>query len=357
MSTSLTALANAAASDAGVSKVGGFSIMELGPIVLDGGTMENAYCKALVNKINNQIIHDKMYKNSLAMFKHDSNPLGAISEQIFVNPTAPENYDMNAVDVFAVKNPDIKTVYYSQNSQKQYRVTIYRHQLKQAFTSEANFSQLVNSIINQLYSSANIYEFEKTKYLLNSAINVKSGGVPTAKIRKFGTISAANAKNFLAECRALSLNMSYPSSDYNNWVEYAENYNGKGSVTTVNEEPVVTWTTLDNQYIIIRADVLATVDVEALASAFNIDKANFMGHVVPVNNFSEKETDKYKINAIVCDRSFFNISDDNEEASDMFNPKALSHNYFLTKFQTFGTVPFANAVAFVEDNPIYTGGD
>jgi hypothetical protein len=256
----------------------------------------------------------------------------------------------STTDVFSVAIPDIKTVYFSQNSQKQFKVTVYRKELQKAFTSESEFQGLVENIINQLYSSKNIYEFERTKNILNKSFN---STVTVGILNEFGAISKANASEFVAECRALSLNMKFPSSNYNNWEAYAKNWNTTNA-EQLNTTPVVTWTEVAHQHLIIRADVLSVVDVNVLAAAFNIEKLSFLGNITAVNNFGETEKDKYKINAVMCDRAFIQIDEQSEEMSGIENPSALCYNNFLTSFQTYGTLPFANAVAFVENNPEYS---
>lgn len=349
ISRSLSGLANAAASDLGISRPGGFTIMELGPMVLASPNLMNAYVTALVNRINKTIIHSKVYNNALAKFKNGAMPYGSVSQHIFNNPMAPTNYDMNATNVFDVAMPDVKVVYFSQNSQKQFTVTVYRKELQKAFMSEEGFQSMVDNIINQLYSSLNIYEFERTKNIICKSFNAE---IPIGIINEFGSISKTNASEFVASCRALSLNMTFPSTDFNNWAEYATKWN-ETHAETLNAEPVVTWSDVENQCLLIRADVLADIDVNVLAAAFNMNKASFMGNITPVNHFNETSADKYRINAVLCDRSFIQIDQQGDELSGIENPKALCFNNFLTSFQTYGTLPFANAVAFVENNPDY----
>lgn len=351
---SLTALANAAASDVGISTPGGFRITELAPHILGTNNMMNQYLSALVNRINSVIIHHKMFNNKFNKFKLGTQPYGSTAQRLYTNPAEPENYDMTAPNPFQVKTPDVKAAYFMQNSQKQFTTSVYRMIFKQAFTSEEAFGEMVNDIINQLYSGRNIYEFNRTKKMLSDSVN--SIEVPTSKVINFGTLSKSNYADFVAECRATSLNMQFPSDNYNNWAAWAKYKNEHDTNLTdnkLNETPATTWTELEDQCMIIRADVLAHIDVEVLAAAFNMDKATFLGQLYTVDNFGETAKDEKKLNAILCDKSYIHIGEQGEEFTEAENGKALVWNYFLTTFQTYGTVPFANSVAFVEDNPIY----
>lgn len=347
---SLTGLANLAAYDIGISKPGGFSIMELMPMVLNSTNIMNSYLNALVNRINVTIIDSKMYKNKLACFKTGAQPFGAISQHIFINPAEPTNYNMNATNVFDATIPDVKAVYFTQNSQKQFKVSTYRMLLKQA-TTEESFGRLVDDIVNQLYSGKEIYEFEQTKLTFSRSINATT---PTAIITKVGdvTTSKDTLTNFVKVCRSTSLNMEFPGSKYNNWAAYAKAYNTANS-TALNETPAKTWTPIANQMLVITADLLNDVSVDVLAAAFNMDKTTFMGQVISVDNFNETTKDKYLINAILCDKTYMFVDTQGEEMSGIENPTALMYNNYLTTFQTYGTIPYANAVAFVKDNPDY----
>ena len=72
----------------------------------------------------------------------------------------------------------------------------------------------------------------------------------------------------------------------------------------MSKEKLTTWTEDDRFILIVTSDVMAEVDVEVLARAFNIENSKFLGRVIEVDSFKNKE-----IKAILCDEAWFQIND------------------------------------------------
>ena len=129
---------------------------------------------------------------------------------------------------------------------------------------------------------------------------------------------------------------------------------------------------------LVNADFDATMDVEVLASAFNMDKAEFMGHRVLVNSFGDLDLDRITeifsddpnfsipegfddvlesyeaIPAVLVDRNFFMIFDNLYEFTEQYNGQGLYWNYWYHVWKTFSISPFANAALFVPGTPTVT---
>lgn len=82
----------------------------------------------------------------------------------------------------------------------------------------------------------------------------------------------ASAKSFVSSVKAVSDMMEFMSTQFNG-------------------ANVLTSSSKDDQYLLITPKYNAMIDVEVLASAFNMDKAEFMGHRVLVDNFNGLEDD------------------------------------------------------------------
>ena len=91
---------------------------------------------------------------------------------------------------------------------------------------------------------------------------------------------------------------------------------------------------------------MAEVDVEALASAFNIDKADFMGRVITIDEFDNPE-----IQAVICDESWLQIYDSIFTMKTFENGRTLSWKYMLHSWQSYAICPFANAVCLATAEP------
>ena len=120
----------------------------------------------------------------------------------------------------------------------------------------------------------------------------------------------------------------------------------------------------------------ADMDVEVLAAAFNMEKAEFMGHRITVDSFGEMDTDRLDalfsgsewyttptddelaaldaIPGILVDKDWFMIFDNLINFTENYNGQGLYWNYFLHTWKTFSSSPFANAVVFVPGAPAIT---
>ena len=93
--------------------------------------------------------------------------------------------------------------------------------------------------------------------------------------------------------------------------------------------------------IIISSAVSSIVDVDVLAAAFNMERADFMGRVIYVDDFGIDG-----VYALMCDRRFFQIYDSLRETGSFYNPARMEWRYFWNVWQTYSVSPLANAVIF-----------
>ena len=292
--------------------------------------MLNEFVNNLINRIGLTIIRNKSYNNPLAIFKKGSVPLGTDIQDIYENPAEAEQYEYSntaMAKLLTITDPDTHVAYYRRNRQDLYTKTIAREGLQGAFVSWEEFENYIAGITNSLYSGNYIDEFKYTKQLVDGAYDA---GKVIQKVVTLPT-SEATSKAFLKEVRALYDNMTFPSTDYNAYSKFS---GAKGTVTT--------WTDAERICLIVRADVMAEVDVDALASAFNIDKANFIGRVIKVDKFENDE-----ILGVICDESWLQIYDNIFRFDEFYNARTMSWNEYLHAWGTYAICPFANAVALV----------
>ena len=134
-----------------------------------------------------------------------------------------------------------------------------------------------------------------------------------------------------------------------------------------------------NQYVIVNSEFDAAMDVEVLASAFNMSKAEFMGHRVLIDSFGNLDTERlnllFKDNenytpltdaeiealeavpAVLVDEDWFMIVDNLYNFTEQYNGEGLYWNYWYHVWKTFSISPFSNAVVFVPGAPLITGID
>ncbi len=244
------------------------SLREIGTIIMDSPNLQNEFLNALVNRIGRVIVTSKLYDNPLKMFKKGILEFGETIEEIFVNIAKPFQYDTSTSEqtVFKREMPDVRSSFHIMNYQKYYKVTIQNEQLRQAFLSWDGITNLIAKITESMYTSANYDEFQVIKYLL--AKHIINGTMHTETI-----LDNLALEKKVSAIKAISNKFTFPRSDYN-------------------LAGVVNQTLKDNQYILVNADFEAEMSVEVLATAFNMNKAEFIGHEVLVDGFGDIDIDR-----------------------------------------------------------------
>lgn len=327
------------------------SIRRIGEIIMQYTPLQNEFLNALVNRIARVIITSKMYSNPLSMFKKGLIDFGETIEEIFVNIANPHQYDVEESEnkVFAREIPDVRAAFHTLNYKKFYKQTIQNKDLNQAFLSWDGITDLISKIVNAMYTAANYDEFVTTKYMLAKAI---LDGRLTAI-----TVDGNDAKAAVTTIKGVSNSLTFMSN----------NYNVAG---------VQTFTDKNDQYLLVNSQFDSEIDVEVLASAFNMSKAEFMGHRILIDgfgtldvarlnalfkddpNYEEPSEDTLKalnaIPAVLVDKNFFMIFDNMYEFTENYNGQGLYWNYFYHTWKTFSMSPFANALVFVPAVPSVT---
>lgn len=296
--------------------------------------MLNEFVTNLINRIALTIVRNKSYSNPLSIFKKGSIPLGTDIQDIFTNPAIAEKYEFSntaMAKLLTITDPDTHVAYYRRNRQDLYTKTISREGLQGAFVSWEKFEDFITSITTSLYSGNYIDEFEYTKDLVNGAyVNNK---VIVEKVTE--PTDETSSKAFLKKVRALYKKLSFPSTKYNAYSKFS----GANGL-------IKTWTDPDRVVLIIKADAMAEVDVDALASAFNLDKANFLGRVIEVDEFDSPE-----IIGVICDESWLQIYDNIFRFDEFYNARVMAWNEYLHAWGTYAICPFANAVVLATEEP------
>lgn len=325
------------------------NLREIGQVINSYQPLQNEFLKVLVNRIARVIITSKMYTNPWARFKKGILEYGETVEEIFVSLAKPHEFDQDVAEreVFRRELPNLLAAFHHMNFTKFYKTTISTQMLQTAFLSYQGISDLISRIVDSMYSGSNYDEFLTMKYMIaRAALN---GYLAPVEVP---AVTPDNAKAIVTKIKGISNSLEFMSSKYN----YAgvQNFVNKG-----------------NQILLINADFDAVIDVEVLASAFNMDKAEFMGQRVLVDSFSDldnvrlgelfAEDPSYKplteeeitklqaMPAVLVDADWFMIFDNRIEFTEQFNGQGLYWNYWLHNWKTFSFSPFATAIMFTTE--------
>ena len=311
--------------------------------IMEYPVVYNEFQEALVNKLVYTQFQMKSFRNPLVILEGDALPLGHGGENIYVNPAKGRQFNVNDFAGLLVSyEADVKVEYLTLNMDTQYCVTFTRQQLKKAFRSWGDLEEFINGLSNSLYNGAFIDEWRFTKELVSSAYK--------NNMIQYSTISAVSsadtAKAFVEKARELYLNFQTPSTSYNAWAKVG----GAG-------KPVTTWTKPEDIVILIRNDVRAKMDVEVLASAFNMDKTQLLGQMLSVDNFDvyddegTKVFDGSAIVGMIADKAWFKIRRQDMFMDSFYNPNNRTIQYYLNLIKMYRFSLFANAVLFVTSAP------
>lgn len=308
------------------------NITEVGSAIMSYSATENEFLNILVNKIAMQIVHNKTFRNPLSVLKKGKMPLGRNLEEIYTNPATGTIYDPSGADLLARSLPDTKAIYHTMNRQGKYKVTVSKAQLLGAFTSYEKLEQLLNSIVNSIYSGDNLDEFMLMKELVASAI--KGGKMVHHYLGMEGIEDESAAKSFVKQVKTIGQAMEFPSTVFNSY------YNINSATDA---KPVTTWTPKENQILILRNDISVNVDVELLAKAFNVSYTDLEQRTLIVDSFG---TDT-ECAAVICDEAVFQIYDNLQQMDSFHNGEGLYDNFIYHHWQTYSLSLFANAVALL----------
>ena len=341
------------------------SIRDIGKIIMDAPNLRNAFASDLINRIALVIVTSKMYENPWAHLKKGKLDNGESVDEIFVNMARAELYNPagSAETVFKRSIPDIRAAFHVVNYQVFYPVTIENEDLSMAFTTQNGLYNLIEKIYETLYTADAYDELNVMKYLI--AEHIVAGHIKLVKTPPIQDESSIRMN--VAMIKATSNKMKFQTSDYNL----------AGVKTHVKHE---------NQTIIVSADFDAIMDVQVLAAAFNMEKAEFLskrllvdsfgnidiprlaecapelcqnivydteGHVVSaeLKNISAEDLKNLNdIPAVIIDDDFMQIYDRLITMEDIRNPKGLYTNAFLHCWKIFSISPFAPAAVVVRDN-------
>lgn len=333
------------------------SIRAVGEQILAFQPRMNEFVSALVNRIARVIVTSKLYSNPLAFAKKGLLEYGETIEEIFVDIAKANSYDWNSTNeteqAFKREHPDIKTAFHALNMQTYYKATISEQNLRQAFLSLDGVSDLIARIVNSLYSGAAYDEYIMMKYVI--AQSLIPGNV------KMTTIDAvddeASSKAAVKKVKGITGKLQFMSNEYN-----------IAGVNTFIPSP-------SDIFVVMTADYEASIDVDVLASAFNMDKVQFMGQRVLVDSFSfnvgelarldelmendptytrpsEDDLTALKtVGIVVMSRDWFQVYDVLNQFTEQYNAALLYWNEFNHVWRIYSASPFAPIVGFTTMTP------
>ena len=319
-------------------------IPKVGEVIYGTPAFANQFINALVNRIALVRVQSATFNNPYAILKKGYLEFGETVEDIFVQIANVVDYSAEKAPSRELKRtiPDIKSAFHTMNWRVMYPITIQDEDLRMAFVSVDGVQNLIAKVVDSVYTAAEYDEFLLFKYLLIKSIS--AGKLYPTSIGD-GTDLKDSAKAF----RGTSNIIQFMSNEYN-------------------EAGVKTNTPKDRQVIFMDAMFNAEFDVEVLASAFNMEKADFMGRLFLIDNWTSFDNERFAVikansdgiedvtaselalmadvKAVILDENFFQVYDNLNKMTENYIGSGLYWNYWYHTWKTVSVSPFANAIVF-----------
>lgn len=291
-------------------------------------TLYNEFCEGLMNVIGKVQLESKLFKNKLARFKSGMILTQQDVEEIFVDMAkAGTEYDPDGKNPLGRRNDDnVKVVYHRMNRRSCYEITIGDLDFLRVFRSEATLDAFISAKINAVYSRAAHDEWLIMKELLAS---YKKGDTDESGYCDYN-VPALNGTNNESACKAFVKTLRKAVQD----LSFAK--------TEYNSAGVTTWSDPSDLVLLINKDLIAEIDVEVLAKAFNMGKTDIQTQIVVMDDFGSLENTY----GLLVDKDFFKVFDTLSDMEPQRNAQGRFTNYFYHVHQILSLSPFKNAVRF-----------
>ena len=313
--------------------------------------MANTFLSALMNRIAAVKIKSATFNNDYKELKKGYLQFGETVEEVFVSIAKAREFNPDKAEARELQRniPVVRTAFHLINWKVEYPVTIQQEDLRMAFTNFQGVEDLIAKCVDSVYKAAEYDEYLLFKYLIIKAV-AHGKMYPVA-------FDATDAKNAAKKFRGMSNQLTFMSNKYN-------------------EAHVTTNTAKADQFIFMDAQYNAEYDVDVLASAFNMDKATFMGKLKLIDDFTTFDNDRFDViranstmieeitaeelalmadvKAVLVDGEWFQVYDNANVFTEKFVASGIYWNYFYHTWKTVSSSPFSNAIVFVDDGATLT---
>lgn len=279
----------------------------------------------LLNGLIGTYIESKRFLNPLRELKKPAVSFGNTERHVAVKYLQAHAGSFNDETLLKVERPEFVEWFYSVSEPRRYEFSWSRQELARVFASDGyGYDELLSATITQMLTSAEVDEmyimlqmFAEADHRMGGLYRYHLSGAPT---------DAATSKELLTGIRATAGRMRFPSMNYNH------------IPVPVFESPetLVVWVT---------PEVDAVIDVQALASVFNMEKADIQYRKIVIPEFPIPN-----VYAAITSEDFIYYRDFMTGLEPPFyNPGNRTFKYYYWANALIGVNPAANCVLFSTD--------
>lgn len=284
---------------------------------------------ALVEQLALVVFRNTLWSNPLAEFKMGTLEEGETIEEVMVGLIEAIDFDADRdeleKEIFGSSPIEVQSRFHKRNRKDRYKFTIHLPGLRSALLGN-QLGSYVNGVMTAPQTSD-----QWDEYLLMTRVFAEMDAASDNGYFTVNVPDVSEQGSDSADSRFLLRRLR----EYRNTLPFISRaYNLAGMPVAATPDELVLFTTA-------KAD--AAMDVEALAAAFNIDKAeaNSRKIVIPAEHFGIDG-----VQAILTTNKFFVVADNLITTTSQFNPASLSTNHWLHHWQTISASPFAPLIMF-----------
>lgn len=279
----------------------------------------------LIVKIGKQLMLDSEFKDRLPELDGEELPYGTTIEEYFVNLTLATAHDPTGAANLAPDDLVHEDPFYSKElGRKSIKVTIRDNKYNMAMLGGEALASLVGYLTKRLYDSYIVYIFAVKRQLIGHLID----GVTATRIVPLAKpVNTQTGEAFMKKVKELHTEMT----------EFESESHNEAGVLAIS--PSVT-------LYVKGSDILPVIDVDVLAGAFNINKAEIPVHVKQLKNFGTLVTNTTAY-AVMFDPRGVKLHPHKFTSTSAYNAEGEFTNFYLHITLIGFISPFINAVIFV----------
>ena len=327
------------------------NIANVGNTILSYSPSANAFFTGLLNRIGKVVI-DRMdgMEDIYDVFENGKLEFGDTIQKIFVDIPSANAFDGTATTAMLNQSKGTIHVEYTKVDRKLfYKTTISVAQIKEAFTTVAKLDEFVRALIEAMSTALGYDKYvmltntlaTHCEYVVNAEACALADSDDNKYLRKvvvpasvavYNSTSkeieweATGAKVFLKILRVASRSLKFPHPlSYGDPDLTSEDLDNGGTITVVR-------TPVKDQVCALEVSTMATIDVDALAVLFNIDKAEPKTRMIELedgalgnithNGTASQLKYSYHLAGFICDKNAVERGTSFEDKDSFKNPEA-----------------------------------
>lgn len=273
-------------------------------------------------------VESKLFENPLRELKKPMGGayvMGNSERHVAVKYLQGHSYAPDTETVLKLEKPEFVQWFYSVGTPRRYEFSWSKYEMQRVFAADGyGYDDLLAATISQMYSSDNYDEMNIMIQMFAEA-DSRMGGLYRYNLSAAPT-TEATGKELLTGIRAIAGRMKFPTRLYNH-IDVPVFESG---------ETLVLWVTPETR---------ANLDVNTLASVFQLDKADIQYRIIDIPEFPIPN-----VYAALTSEDFIYARDVYYGIEPPFyNPETMTSKYYLQHAEMIGFNPAANCVLFTTD--------